>query len=218
MLSEVYSSFEPLFILSSMTGLFFFKINFETSSVSVSISSKIISFFALITLIFANISCSYFNTELVRKMFSVKFSKYSGPIFVLVNNLISISSMIWIFIKRDEIMKILIKLNEIDEILDHLGIYFDYRKQKMKLLIFIGILEVILLIMGIISSVFFIQQYESVDFRFLTLIFNMILYSIIIILVLHYITFMCNIGTRFELLNLCIEKSIENLPKIHLKI
>ena len=46
----------------------------------------------------------------------------------------------------------------------------------------------------------------------------MILYSIIIILVLHYITFMCNIGTRFKLLNLCIEKSIENLPKIHLKI
>ena len=181
MLSEVYSSFEPLFILSSMTGLFFLKINFKTSSISISIRKKIFVYSALIVLIAASLFYSFFNSELVKIMFSVKFSIFSGLIFVFMNNLVSISSIAWIFTKRSDILKILINLSDIDDFMKPFVITIDYIRQQRKSCIIIGCLAVIVVIMGCISSLFFIYQYESIDARFSVLILNFIIYSIIVL-------------------------------------
>jgi hypothetical protein len=87
MLSEVYSSsiyissLKPLFILSSLTGLFFIQIDLKTSTIVTPLWNRLIIIFVLSIQIFGN--SFYLHHELMKDLFFTKVSKIGTPILML---------------------------------------------------------------------------------------------------------------------------------------
>ncbi|CAG9811847.1 unnamed protein product [Chironomus riparius] len=216
MLSEVYSSLRPLFILSSMTGLFFFKIDYKTSSIVTSIWNKIT---ILATFIIYIIGCwFYLKSELISKLFSTKLSKISSNILIGIDCAFIIVAMMWTLIKRGKILQMLIKLSEIDDNLCEAGLKINYKSLKNKLIALIGFILLFLISQVGITMVISIHLMKFQLIGVIICIYNYLIFIIGIVLVSQYAVYMYNIGTRFEMMNLCIENSLRNTPKTHLKI
>lgn len=217
MLSEVYSSVQPLFILSSLSGLFFIKVDFE--------NDKILKPFWSSLTVFAVIMMhtigywQYSNSDVVTKIFETKASSKGSPILMFLDYSVMVMSMSWIFYKRGDILKILINLSEIDEKFCEFEVRTNYKVQKKRLWIILGsVMFVIILILLLQLSLAVYSKTVSIHRDYLTPMFYILLFITKICLFFHYIVFMSKISKRFEIMNGCIDKSINQLPMIHLKI
>ena len=109
MLSEVYSSLRPLFVFSSLTGMFFLDIDSKTSRMKTTMWNKVS---IIITLVFYIIgSWYYFKCELIEKLFSTKLSRTGANVLLVIDFTFIISAMLWIYTQRGGILKILIKFD-----------------------------------------------------------------------------------------------------------
>ena len=70
---------------------------------------------------------------MAENIFHTKMAKAGSSALIALDYSFAISSILWIFTKRNEILKILIKLSEIDKRFRDFGIKIDYEKQKRKL-------------------------------------------------------------------------------------
>lgn len=216
MLSEVYSSLKPLFILSSLTGLFFIKIDFQALKIVTPFWNRLIIIFVVLIQIFGN--SFYIHNELMTELLFTKVSKIGTPILMLSDYFFSITAMLWIFTKREQILKILINLSEIDDNLRDFGIKIDYKKEQRKLSIVIGFLMIIFVSSTIITTLLSSQLLNGINLGVFLPILSFMIFVIGLTLLAQYIIIATNIGMRFEMMNSCIDKSALKLPKIHLKI
>ncbi|KAL7014893.1 hypothetical protein ACKWTF_016177 [Chironomus riparius] len=216
MLSEIYSSLKPLFILSSLTGLFFIQIDLKTLKIVTPFWNRLIVICVVLIQIFGN--SFYLHNELMKDLFFTKVSKIGTPILMLGDYLFSITAMLWIFTKREHILKILINLSEIDENLFEFGIKIDYKKEQRKLSIIIGFLLILLTASTVITTLLSSQLLNGINFGVFLPILSFLIFVIGLTLLAQYIIIAANIGMRFEMMNSCIKKSALKLPKIHLKL
>lgn len=214
MLSDILSSLRPLLLLSYLTGLFVFNIDTKYSKIVTTKLNKLAIF--VIILIHIMVCYYYLNSDLFSKMFYTKTSKISSPILITFDHILYVLSMVWVFINREKFLLILIKFSEIDEEFCKFGVKVDYGKQKLKLIISFVIL--ILLIIGTTSITSYYQSKSGVEIQFFVPIFNFLIFIIGLALSAHFFVLMSNIAMRFEVLNSCIDKSLPELTKIHLKI
>ncbi|KAL7014892.1 hypothetical protein ACKWTF_016176 [Chironomus riparius] len=214
MLSEVYSSVKPLFILSSLSGLFFIKVDFKDEKV-LKPSWSTLTVFAVI-MIHTIGYWQYSNLELITRIFETKASSKGSPILMFLDYSVVVTSMSWIYYKRDKILKILIMLSEIDEKFE---VRINYKLQQKRLWIILGsMLLIIVIILLIQLSLTVFSQTVSIHKEYLIPLFHILLFITKICLFSHYIVFMSKISKRFVMMNDCIDKSIDQLPGIHLKI
>jgi hypothetical protein len=123
--------------------------------------------------------------------------------------------MSWIYYKRDKILKILINLSEIDEKFCEIEVRISYKFQQKRLWIILG--SVLFITVGILMTqlALSVSHFEK---DLLTPIFYVLIFITKLCLFSHYIVFMSKISKRFEMMNDCMDKSIDQLPKIHQKI
>lgn len=214
MLRSVIISFSPLIFISHLTGLFIFRVDFKNSKLLTSKWEKVL-IFATITFHIVS-SDFYLNSEMFKNILVTQTSKISSPFLIRTDHVLCVGSMLWSYVKREEILKIFIKLSEIDEMLGVLGIEIDYKGQQRKLAITLGIFMTNLIATMIIGAA--MQMIEISKFDILIPIFNFLVFIIGLALLCNFFMFMWQIGLRFEKLNSCMAYSITELPKIHLKI
>ncbi|CAG9811845.1 unnamed protein product [Chironomus riparius] len=214
MLSEVYSSLKPLFIVSHLTGVFIFRIDTKSSKIVTSIWNKI----AVLTfyMIYIIGIYPYSKSELIQQLFFTNTSKASSFALIHLDHMMTVSSVFWIFLKREKFFKILLKLSEIDEHLMNLGVKIDYRDGKRKLnfaLIFILFIQFFLTILSFLHQIFNHEKLEIFP-----VIYSFMVFINGVTMVTHFVVMMFNIASRFQNMNLCIKNSTENLLKIHSNI
>ena len=112
----------------------------------------------------------------------------------------------------------LIKLSEIDDKLCEAGLIINYKRLQKRLIALIGLILFLLFSQVGITMVISIHLMKFQLIGILVCIYNYLVFIIGIVLFSHYTVLMYNIGTRFEMLNLCIEQSLPKAPHIHLKI
>lgn len=213
-LSEVYSSLKPLFIMSHLTGVFICRIDIRSAKIITSIWNKLAVFtFYMIYIIGIY---PYSKSNLIQQMFYTETSKASSFALIYVDHMMTVSSIVWIFIKREKFFHILVKLSEIDENLMNLGVKIDYRKEQRKLnfvLIFTMSIQLCLTVYTILDKMF-----NDEKLNLFPIIYSLMIFVNAVALVGHFVVLMFNIGCRFELLKLCINQSLQNTQELHLKI
>ncbi|CAG9803275.1 unnamed protein product [Chironomus riparius] len=214
MLSEVISSIKPLLYISNLTGILVFKIDTRTATVITTKWNRLIIGITILIEIIG--TCYYPYSELMDEMFFTKTSKLSSVVLVYLDHIMCVTSIFWIFMKREKFLKILVNLSEIDEQLEKSGLKMDYKGRQRKLNIVFSLLFCIVFSILVFSTSHHLWQ--GMNLSILTLIYNLIVFINATALTLHFIIIMHNIGTRFEMLSNCIKNSAQELPKIHLKI
>lgn len=215
MLSDILQSIKPLIIASYFTGVFNFNICAKTSSISTQKWHKLITIIVITIHIIA--AHFYSNSDFMDKMFMffTKISKIS-TILIYVGHFLCVSSMIWIFIEREDFLKILIKLSEIDEKLKEFGVKIDYKRKQNQLIK--GYFWFVLTFLIAWNSSIFYQIYYDMRIEFSVFVFDITSLINAVALISHFVVLMSNISLRFELMNTCADYSIQELSKIHLKI
>lgn len=214
MLSEVIKSVKPLLYISYLTGIFICKIDSKAAKIVTTKWHRVIIGITISIEIIG--TCYYPYSELMDKMFFTKTSRLSSNVLIYLDHIMCVTSIFWIFLKREKFLEILIKLSEIDESLRKSGIKIDYKGRQRKLTIIFSLLFCIIFSILVFSTSHHLWQ--GINLGILTLLFNIIVFINATAITLHFIIVMHNIGTRFEMLSECIENSILELPKIHLKI
>lgn len=214
MLSEVLSSVRPLLYISYLTGILIFKIDSTTATV---ITTKWHKLIIGVTILMELIgTCYYPYSELIDQMFFTKTSKLSSAALIYLDHIMCVTSIFWIFMKREQFLEVLVKLSEIDEDLKIFGNKIDYKGRQRKLTTSFSFLFCIIFSILVFSTSHHLWQ--GISIGIITLLFNMMVFINATAITLHFIIIMDNIGTRFEMMSTSIENSIQDLPKIHLKI
>ena len=213
MLSDILKSIKPMLIASYLTGVFNFTINEKSLSIKTQKWHKLTTI-AVITI---HIIAAHFysNSDLMDKMFFTKTSKIT-TILVYLGHFLCVSSMVWIFIKRENFLKILIKLSEIDEKLNEFGVEIDYKQQSRDQLK--GYFWFVLTFAIAWNSSIVYQIYYDLKIEISVFIFDMTSLINAVALISHFVILMSNISLRFELMTSCADHSILEVSKIHLKI
>jgi len=213
MLPEVYSSLKPLLIVSHLTGVFICRIDKKSCTITASTWNKcavMIFYMIYIIGIFP-----YSKSNLIDQMFFTETSKASAFILIYVDHLMTVSSIVWIFLKREKFFQILIKLSEIDENLMDL-VKVDYKSGQRKLnfvLLSTLFIQLCLTVFTILDKI-----YNETKLDLFALIYSLMIFINAVALVTHFVVLMFNIGMRLQMMNSCIESSLLNMPEIHLKI
>ncbi|KAL7014889.1 hypothetical protein ACKWTF_016173 [Chironomus riparius] len=214
MLTEIYTSLKPLLIISHLTGVFIFRIDTKSSKIVTSIWNKI----AVLTfyMIYIIGIYPYSKSNLISQMFFTKTSKASSFALIYIDHLVTVSSTVWIFFKRENFFEILVKLSEIDEILIDFGVKIDHKKEQRKinfLMISTMIVQLCLTVFTIVDKIF-----NDTRLDLFPIFYSLMIFINAVALVSHFGVLMFNIGIRFKMMSLCIKQSPQNCQKMHLKI
>jgi hypothetical protein len=214
MLPEVHSSLKPLLIVSHLTGVFICRIDTELARITASKWNKFSVF--IFYMIYIIGIFPYSKSNLINQMLFTETSKASAFALIYVDHLMTVSSIVWIFVKREKFFQILVKLSEIDGNLVDLGIKVDYKSGQRKLnfvLLLTLLIQSCLTVLTILGRI-----YNDTKLDLFAIIYSLMIFINAVALVTHFVVLMSNIGMRFQMMNSCIEKSSLKLPEIHLKI
>jgi len=216
MLTKVLSSIKPLLYVSYLTGILVFEIDTKTFNTSVRRWQKLTIFVLSVIQIIGIFHCT--NSDLMNKT-STSFFTTTSKMLLFMNylgNLICMSTLFWILIKRKEFLKIFIKLGEIDKNLENFGAKIDYKRKQMKLACCYFVFGMIFILIAVSSVVYQVQHNLKISIS-LTL-FDTVKLINTVTLISHFIIVSSNIATRFKLINCCLQNSALELQKIHLEI
>lgn len=214
MLPEVFSSLKPLLIVSHLTGVFICRIDTKSCTITASTWNKCAVF--IFYMIYIIGIFPYSKSNLINQMFFTQTSKASAFVLIYVDHLMTVSSIVWIFLKREKFFQILIKLSEIDENLLDLEVKVDYKNGQRKLNIVL--LSTLCIQSCLTVFTIFDKIYNETKLDLFALIYSLMIFINAVALVTHFVVLMFNIGMRFQMMNSCIKSSLINMPEIHLKV
>lgn len=218
---SIVESLYPIIFTSKLFGFSLFTIN----PASWLPSYEKIDFFATIFFIFMNILLNFIywtsSFGFTSDGFTNKILEVSAPLLIFVDYLINATAVVWFFIKRKKICKLLKIFNEIDEnFLTEFDIKFDYKKSRFKLLKW---LLALLILISVINTVDFVVI-KSSGIPMNNKDFILVFWNFYAQNFHHFnqIVAMHGIKRRLQVLNHLIKLSknvkINELSKIHLKI
>lgn len=218
---KILGSLSPLFTVSRITGFSLFTIDTSRQQPQIKFIDIIFIFLTIITNTLINVS--FMLSHYDPGIHGIAVMKFSLPILMYVNHLGNIFGMLWLFINRKRITKILTVLAEIDEILMKTGERIDHKRNRFRLRILVN-----LPILTVGSLSFSCGLFHGVNhFRLdmLLQIFAIWIFIGTFVMYSHLIVGVTGIAQRFAKIpkisaEICPQnlKHLQKIQEIHLKI
>ncbi|KAG5669075.1 hypothetical protein PVAND_016974 [Polypedilum vanderplanki] len=190
------STLQPLLFVSRITGFYLFTFDSKYLRTCITKLDKIC--IVLTIILNTAINFGFLLSNYDPGVHALAMMKYSLPILMYVNHLIDIFGMIWIFVKRNKILKIITNLSEIDEELIKIGAKIDHEGNQKSL----KNLMILLLCCGLTMSVWCgtVHGLNEYDIDVLFQFFSLWIFLCSLVIYFHFFIGIFAISQRFHIL------------------
>ncbi|KAL7014885.1 hypothetical protein ACKWTF_016169 [Chironomus riparius] len=214
--SNIFSSLSPFHTILKYTGALIFTIDSRNSTVVVTKWN----YFAILLIILSNalLGCSYWTMDFFFS-FTIQVADKSEPFLIFMDHFICIFTIYWIFRHRHGVLRILIILNEVDEIYKDNGI--DIYHESFRKKTFIATAFCCLYAGSSSTFVAYIMGLYSTLSGITLALFTIWIYWLSLSFQLHYGFMVFAISIRCRTMVIWIQKhpfSLKNISRIHLRL